>query len=258
MNPVGVIIVDYQSDPLLGRALNALSSTKFPHFNVVIVENNPKRPRINIPNNLRIEFICSKENLGFGRAVNLARRYLETPYFFLLNPDVVIFPETLSILFNYMEKQVDVGIAVPKLLGSDGTLQYSSRTFYNFSSILFRRTFLGKLFPNHSVLRRHMMADWDHNSIREIDWALAACMLIRAKAVGEEIFDPRFFLYFEDVDLCIRLKKTGWKVIYHPDAVAIHEHRQASRKRTFSRANYEHLISWIKFIVKHKGISGVK
>ncbi len=258
MNPVGVIIVDYQSDPLLERALNALSSTKPPHFNVVIVENDPKRPRINIPDNLNVEFLHSEDNLGFGRAVNLARRHLQTPYFFLLNPDVVLLPETLSILFNYMEKHADVGIAVPKLLESDGALQHSSRTFYGFSSILFRRTFLGKLFPNHPALRRHLMVDWDHQSIREIDWALAACMLIREKAVGEEIFDPRFFLYFEDVDLCLRMKKEGWKVIYHPEAVAKHEHRQKSRQSPFSRANYQHFINWMKFMVKHKGISGMR
>lgn len=258
MNPVGIIMVDYQSDPLLVDALDALSSIKSPSFNIVIVENDPKAPRIDIPDNLKVEFLRSEKNLGFGRAVNLARRHLETPYFFLLNPDVVLSPETLPILFTYMEKHDDVGLAVPKLLKSDGTLQYSSRTFYRLSDILFRRTFFGKLFPNHPSLKRHLMTDWDHDSIREIDWALGACMLIREKAVGEEIFDPRFFLYFEDVDLCLRLKKAGWKVIYHPEAVAIHEHRQKSRKSFFSRANYEHFVSWIKFVVKHKGFSGTK
>ena len=82
-------------------------------------------------------------------------------------------------------------------------------------------------------------------------------MLIRSKAAGEEVFDPRFFLYFEDVDLCLRLKKAGWKVVYHPEALAIHEHRQESRKNPFSRANYEHFKSWIKFILKYRNISGI-
>lgn len=257
MNSVGVIIVDYRSDPALDRALNALSSIQSPDLSIVIVENDPKRSRVNFPGNLKIEFLRSEVNLGFGRAVNLARRRLRTPYVFLLNPDVILFPETLSVLLDYMEKHPDVGIAVPKLLEKDGSLQPSARTFYNMSDILFRRTFLGKFFPNHSSLKRHLMTDWDHGSIREIDWALGACMLIREKAVGEEIFDPRFFLYFEDVDLCLRLKKAGWKVMYHPEAVAIHEHRQKSRKSFFSRANYEHFISWMKFVIKHKGISGV-
>lgn len=257
MNTVGVIIVDYQSDALLRCALSALTSLTFTQFSVVIVENSPQRPRTDIPNNLNIRFLSPERNLGFGRAVNLARRYLQTPYFLLLNPDVILLPEALSILYNYMEKHVDVGIVAPKLLGTDRKLQLSARTFYSFSSILFRRTPLGKLFPNDPVLKKHLMADWDHNSIREIDWALGACMLIREKAVGGEIFDPRFFLYFEDVDLCLRLRKAGWKIIYHPEAVAIHEHRQKSRKSAFSRANYEHLISWIKFMAKYRGVSGM-
>lgn len=98
------------------------------------------------------------------------------------------------------------------------------------------------------------MKDWGHASIQEIDWALGACMLIREKAVGAEIFDPRFFLYFEDVDLCFRLKKAGWKVMYHPEAIAIHHHRQKSRTSFFSRSNFAHLVSWIKFMAKHKSI----
>jgi GT2 family glycosyltransferase len=126
MNPVGVIIVDYQSDPLLANALNASSSIKFPRFNVVIVENNPKGLRVNIPKNLDVEFLCSEENLGFGRAVNWDRRHLKTPYFLLLNPDVILFQETLSLLYRYMEKWMDVGLAVPNLLEVNGALQLSS------------------------------------------------------------------------------------------------------------------------------------
>ncbi|MEK7307338.1 MAG: glycosyltransferase, partial [Nitrospirota bacterium] len=100
--------------------------------------------------------------------------------------------------------------------------------------------------------------DWDHMTIREIDWALGACMMIRTEAVPDEVFDPRFFLYFEDVDLCLRLKKAGWKVVYHPEAAAVHEHRQKSRKNPFSRANYEHFKSWVKFILKYRNISGIE
>lgn len=258
MNTVGVIIVDYQSDPLLDHALAALSHTS-PSFSlkVIVIENSPRNSQPEIPENLDVQFFRQEKNLGFGRAVNFAREKLDTPYFFLVNPDAVVFPETLSILHEYMENHEKVGLIAPKLLNSEGVVQASVRTYYTLPVILFRRTFLGKLFPNHRTLRKHLMSDWDHASIREVDWALGACMLIRREAVGNEIFDPRFFLYCEDIDLCLRLKKNGWKVIYHPDAKATHEYRQVSRKTFFSRANLEHFISWMKFITKYKSISGV-
>jgi len=257
MTDIGVIIVDYQSDPLLDEALTALSeSSSIDRLKVVVIENKPSGEHGKPPNNLDIQFFSQEENLGFGRAVNLARRMLKTPFFFVLNPDVQIFPDTLSVLHEHILSHPEIGVVVPKLLNTDGSVQLSVRTFYSLSIILFRKSFLGKLYPNHTSLRKHLMADWDHASIKEIDWALGACMLIRAEAVGKEIFDPRFFLYFEDVDLCLRLKKTGWKVVYHPEAVAIHAHRQKSRKVFFSRANFEHFKSWIKFMLKYKGVSG--
>ena len=257
LNQVGIIIVDYGSDPLLERTLNSIPiTTQSLKIKVILIENCPNRKKISYPKNLDVQSYQFQRNLGFGGAVNLARKKLDTPYLFLLNPDVELLPETISILYEFMESHDEVGITVPKLVDSHGNIQFSSRKFYDLSSILLRRTFLGKLFPNHPDLRNHLMMDWDHNSIQEIDWALGACMLIREKAVKKEVFDPRFFLYFEDVDLCLRVYKAGWKVVYHPRAIGVHEYCQKSRKSFFSKPNYEHFKSWMKFMAKYKSISG--
>ncbi len=259
MYDIGIIIVDYQSDPLLDQALMALAnSTLSSKFKVVVVENRPRRIHRIIPKNIDIQFLPQEKNLGFGRAVNLARWQLHAQYLFILNPDVQVLQNTISILNDFMEKNSRVGLVVPKLLDPEGNVQASARKFYDLPTILFRRTFLCKIFPNHPILQKHLMTDWDHATIREIDWALGGCMMVRAETVPDEVFDPRFFLYFEDVDLCLRLKKAGWKVVYHPEAVAIHEHRQKSRKNPFSRANYEHFKSWVKFILKYRNISGIE
>lgn len=259
MNDIGIIVIDYQSDPLLDQALMALANSALSStFKVVVVENRPRRIHRDIPKNIDIQFLTQKKNLGFGRAVNLARRQLHAPYLFILNPDVQVFQNTISILHDFMKKNSQVGLVVPKLLDPKGNVQASARKFYDLPTIFCRRSFLGKLFPDHQRLRDHIMADWDHMTIREIDWALGACMMIRTEAVPDEVFDPRFFLYFEDVDLCLRLKKAGWKVVYHPEAAAVHEHRQKSRKNPFSRANYEHFKSWVKFILKYRNISGIE
>jgi len=258
MISLGIIIVDYQSDPLLDEAISSIRSSQVQFkFKIVVVENCPIKHRLDSPQDSEIQFLPQRGNLGFARAVNLARYQLSTPYLLVMNPDTRLLPETLSTLYGYLEKHKNVGLVVPKLISPNRSLQFSARRFYDFPTVLFRRTFLGRIFPNHPIIRRHLMADWDHNDVREIDWALGACMMIRAEAVGEAVFDSRFFLYFEDVDLCLRLRKAGWRVVYHPQAVAIHDHRQSSRKKLLSRANYEHLLSWIKFVLKHRSISGV-
>jgi len=97
------------------------------------------------------------------------------------------------------------------------------------------------------------MQDWDHASLAEVDWGLGAAMLVRRRAVtGERLFDERFFLYFEDVDLCLRLHRAGWKVVYNPVAVMTHQHRRDSAQARASRAKLRHLRSLVKFLWKYR------
>ena len=97
------------------------------------------------------------------------------------------------------------------------------------------------------------MMDWDHADTREVDWVLGGAMMLRRDAIPKgNVMDERFFLYFEDVDLCLRLQKAGWKVMYYPDAVMVHHHQRASAKKIWNRAKFEHLKSWIKFSWKHR------
>ncbi len=251
---VGVILVDYRSDPQLPSALSALAAdTSGRILKVIVVQNSPTTSPPIPPPGLAVEWIRSAENLGFGRAVNLARARLHTPWLWVLNPDVQPAPNALGILVDYIDTHPNVGIIVPKLLHTDGQLQFSVRTFYDLPTLLLRRTPLGRYFPNHPRLRRHLMSDWDHADTREVDWALGACLLIRSAVVPVEVFDPRLFLYFEDVDLCLRLKLAGWPTVYHPQATARHLHAQASRHNPLSRAGFEHIKSGLRFIAKHRG-----
>ncbi len=249
---LGVILVDYRSDPSLKKALDCLASVEKPPLDIVVIQNCPRLPPPEIPPGLSVRFLQSTRNMGFGRAVNQARQHLQTSFLMILNPDVALTPDALCVLDTYLKGHPEAAIVVPKLLDMQGRLQWNVRCFYDFPTLLLRRTPLGALCPNHPRLRRHFMSQWDHAEIREVEWALGACMLIRSLAVPETIFDPRFFLYFEDVDLCLRLAKQGWKVIYHPEAVAYHEHRRASQN-LWSRAYFEHVKSGILFIMKHRG-----
>jgi GT2 family glycosyltransferase len=96
------------------------------------------------------------------------------------------------------------------------------------------------------------MMDWDHQSLKAVDWGLGAAMMIRRAAAGQMLFDERYFLYFEDVDLCFRIHASGWKVLYNPDAGMVHHHVRESARALSLRAKGHHFLSMMKFLWKQK------
>ena len=175
-------------------------------------------------------------------------------YILILNPDITLLPGSVEKAIHFLEEHPEVSLLLPKLLNPDGTLQFSCRTFPDFSAFLYRRTPLGKLFPHHKVIREHLMLDWEHDEIREVDWGMGACMFLRREDLKDQsIFDERFFLYFEDIDLCFRLKNEGRKVIYYPEAAMVHYHVRESVRGfiTLNWAKWELYKSVFKFYFKH-------
>src|SRR2546421_256364 len=117
----------------------------------------------------------------------------------------------------------DAGIIGPKLLNRDGSLQYSCRSFPNMGAGFFRNTPLGRLFPKNRFTQDYLMSDWDHSTVRDVDWVSGAALLIRREVLEQTGgFDEGFFMYCEDVDLCYRAHELGWRVVYYPDSVIYH------------------------------------
>ena len=252
-----IILVNYNTTALLVKCLESLKKPSIPvDYRIVVVDNNS--PDGGAERLLRdyqnISVIKNSTNDGYARAVNQAIREFNSDYILLLNPDIEVKPGSITTMLDFMNKHHDAGIVGGKLLNPDGTLQYSSRTFYTLSVILLRRTFLGKLFPNSKRLARHLMTDWDHNSVREVDWMLGACLMIRRSALKEVgLMDERFFLYFEDVDWCYRMKKGGWKVYYLPEAQMIHHHQRQSAQGFMNKTLAYHIMSMFHFYDKWGG-----
>jgi len=256
---LSIIVVSYNTREFISSCLNSIKKyLDGLTYEIIVVDNHSvdgscQLIHENFPD---LPLMENGENLGFARAVNKGYKKTSGKYLLILNPDIQILPGSIDKMIHFLEEYPETGLLLPKLLNPDGSLQFSCRTFYNFLILLFRRTPLGKVFPNHRIIRKHLMMDWDHREPREVDWGLGACMLLRKEALGgQDIFDGRFFLYFEDVDLCLRLKKEGWKVVYYPEAVMIHSHWRHSARGVFNRAKWEHLKSLIKFYLKHRRFS---
>lgn len=263
MEPIvlSIIIVNYNSGKMIKECLSSISKSflNLSH-EVIIVDNNSKDKYINFINEDFKKFLLLKnsKNIGFARAVNQGFWRAKGEIILVLNPDVKINPTSVEKAINFLENNPEVGILLPKLLNVDGTLQYSCRRFYTFPVLIFRRSPLKKLKPISQMIDKHLMKDSNHDKAMEVDWGLGACMFIRRSALnGDKIFDERFFLYFEDVDLCLRMKKKGFKVIYFPEAVMVHAHMRQSARGFLNRAKWEHLMSLLKFIIKHKRLKPI-
>ena len=249
-----VILVNYNTSELLLKCLESLEKQNIDvDYRVVVVDNNSQDGGVE---RLHKEYsdvtvIHNTTNGGYAKAVNQAIREFNSDYIMLLNPDIKVKPGSIEHMLDFMKKTPDAGIVGGKLLNPDGTLQYSCRTFYTLPVILWRRTFLGKLFPNSKILSRHLMLNWDHHSVREVDWMLGACLMIRRSALKEVgLMDERFFLYFEDVDWCYRMKKGGWKVYYLPDAEMVHDHQRQSAQGFMNKTLVYHIMSMFHFYDK--------
>ncbi|QQS15691.1 MAG: glycosyltransferase family 2 protein [Candidatus Moraniibacteriota bacterium] len=256
---VSIILVNYRSREKTRNCLFSLKKADLSGISheIIIVDNSEaddfgKEFRQEFP---EVIFVRNETNSGMGSGNNLGARQARGSFLLILNPDTIVRPDAIRQLFDMMKNHEDMGIAGPKLLNPDGTLQYSCLRFPKVWTPILRRTILGRFAPHH--LGRYLMTDFDHQQTRDVDWMMGSCLLIRADlyhCIGG--FDERFFMYFEDIDLCRRAWREGLRVVYCPDAIVVHDHaRGSARSRWFiapftSRLAREHIRSWIKYAVK--------
>ncbi len=251
---LAVVIVHYNSSADLDRCLESLVAyAPAADHRIIIVDNASQDHGLADVHGRYPDFqwIFSKVNLGYSKGCNLGMAQVEAEYYLVLNPDIVIQPGALQHLLDFADRTPRAGMVGPQLLNEDLTVQDSCRRFYNLKTLLLRRTFLGKFFPNSETVRLHLMGDFDHRSERPVDWVLGGCILVRRSAMLRTgPMDERFFLYFEDVDWCYRMWQAGFEVVYTPDARFIHRHRRQSAQGKFNRTFWLHLGSLISFYEK--------
>jgi N-acetylglucosaminyl-diphospho-decaprenol L-rhamnosyltransferase len=254
MNKATISIVSYCQKNLLDRCLAQIDSLSLPSgWHTIVVDNNSPDGSADMVEQRypRVTLVRLQENLGYGGGHNVAYAQTDGEYFFVLNPDVVVLAGSLEVLVQTLSEFSKAAIVGPCLLNPDGSSQFSARRFYTWGTIVCRR------FPipgRKRVNDYHLMKDQDLSRLLRVDWILGAAMGIRRSAFsGNELFDPRYKLYFEDVDLCYFAQKRGWDVLYCPSSKMIHDHQRVSGRGGFNRAKLCHFTSWVKFYQKSKG-----
>ena len=198
----------------------------------------------------RATLIANTDNRGFGAAHNQAIARSTGRYVLLLNPDSrVLNADVLPRMVAYMDANPDIGILGPKILNPDGTLQFSARRFPPMFAGIFRHTLLGKLFPNNRFVRGYLMSDNPHDRVMDVDW-LSGCALMARREMLEQIgvFDERFFMYCEDVDLCKRAHDAGWRVVYYPEVEVSHRIGAASDQNPIAMIKQHHRSMLLYFL----------
>jgi hypothetical protein len=250
-----VIVVSHNHLPVLKTCLASLFSIRWNvSFEVLVIENTGRDGtrewvRACYP---QVHTLQNQSPQGFAANVNHGiTAFADSRYVLLINPDCECLPGLLDQLVEFMDDNSNVGIAGPMLLNVDGSVQPSCRRFSTPGVLLHRALHLDVLGGWFASLHRYLMNDFDHRSIRDVDWVTGALLIVRRASIAAVgLMDDRYFLYSEDQDWCCRMWHAGWRVCYLPQARARHLHMREGMKKPWRRAGRYQLVSAFRMFHK--------
>ena len=265
MARVHLVIVNYNTADLLRQCLDrAFASAATVPYTVTVVDNGSTDGslamlRADFP---RVRTIAAGRNRGFAGATNLALRAIleELPpgparaheHVLLLNTDLLLAPETLQVLTDFLEETPDAGVVGPRVEKPDGALDLACRrSFPTPANALFKLAGLSRRFPRHARLAAYNLTHLDPARLTEVDAVMGACMLVRVAAIDDAgPMDEAFFMYGEDLDWAWRIKAAGWRVYYQPATRVLH-YKGATTSRQSERMIVEFYRAMYLFYRKH-------
>ncbi|MFH1420275.1 MAG: glycosyltransferase [Planctomycetota bacterium] len=254
---ISVLTVNYRCADQLAQLLESLQTHSAGlDVELVVTNNSPDDPvRLAGGGDVSVT-VFESTNVGFAAGINRAYRASRGNIVMIANPDVRVLDGTLQRAVERLHADPNIGVVLPLLRYPDGRVQQSARRFYTWPVVLYARSPLRMLRYRPAFFRRYLCEDLDRSAPVPVDWGLGAAMFLRrSDCDAGHILDERFFLYFEDVDLCYGMWQRGRSVMYCPDIECIHEHRRFSRN-PFSQAGWRHLQSLLRFVGKHGGLRG--
>jgi len=265
---ISVIIVSYNTCEILKNCLDALyENSKGIDMEVFVVDNNSYDGSANmVKNNFpSVLLLANNQNLGFAAANNQAFILAKGNYIILLNPDAFIRPSSLEQCVAFMDRTPRCGLCGGKIISPAGLLEPSARRFPSALSKLLALSGLRGKFPQSAILNYYEFGGFAHDRPQEVDWVPGTFTIVRKQLLDEiGFFDERFFIYYEETDLCVRAKNAGWKIYFIPDAEVTHIGGASSKTRkdkSFDNKAAQVLIfrmrsEWL-FYRKNKGMVGL-
>lgn len=253
--PVSVLIVSYNVRDYIVHCIQSILQSDYSgELDIIVVDNHSFDDSVEV---IRKQFpgttvIVNETNRGFGSAVNQAAEVAQGEYFLILNPDTVIQENSVARLVAYAENHSKAGMVGPKILNADGTLQPAcKRSFPTLSVALPKILGLSSLFPRSRWAGKYNLTYLDENRAHSVDAVSGSCMLI-PKSVFNGVggFDPDYFMFGEDLDLCYRIKSTGKEIHYTPVTQIVHYQGESVKSAPFDSLNAFYT-AMIRFSEKH-------
>ncbi|MFC1651014.1 glycosyltransferase, partial [Candidatus Latescibacterota bacterium] len=253
---LSVVIVNYNVSSFLDQALTTLKdSAQGIDHEVYVVDNASSDDSVPMIKEKHpwVKLIENEENVGFARANNQALRKVSGRYVLLLNPDTILRNDTLKTMLAFHDEHPEAGITGCKVLNPDGTLQLACRRGFPSPGVaFFKMVGLSNIFPKSKTFGAYNLTYLDPNTLTEVDAVSGSFMMIRKDALEKAgLMDEDFFMYGEDLDICYRVKKAGWKVFYVPSTEIIH-FKGESTKTVPSMTNVNNFYkAMLIFVNKH-------
>jgi GT2 family glycosyltransferase len=263
---ISVIIVSFNTRDVLRESIQSVyREMRDLRTEIFVVDNNSHDGSVEMVESEfpEVKVIRSLVNLGFGAANNVALEQAKGRFLVLLNSDAFLCHNALTVAFQNMEQNPAVGLAGGRLVGRDHSLQPSARMFPSILSDFLVLTGLAHKFSKSRFFGSFDRTWADPMQPAEVDWVPGAFSIIRTEALQKVgFFDPDFFLYSEEVDLCRRIQQAGYKIMYWPEIVVIHIGGESSRQiKTLEMSSTgAQLIRWrmrstLLYYRKHHGSS---
>jgi len=255
---LSIITVTWNNEKQIERQMKSvISGCKNLEFEQIVMDNASTDKTVEILKSLsNVKVIANTENKGFSHANNQGVEISTGKYLLFLNPDMKVEEGSLDVIVEWLEKRKDVGIVSPKLVDENGKLNEDTkpRRFPRVWEQVALILKLSHIFP--SMMDKYLMKDFDGNENQEVDSVRGSFMLMRREVVEKLgfAFDPRYYIWYEDVDICREVKKMGLKVMYSPVITATDYVGQSFKKaeslwkqKNFTRSMLAYFQKWEAF-----------
>ena len=229
---LSIIITSYRNPELLKICLNSIKNNfSGGNYEIIVVDSQTEEDtalmmREEYP---EIVFFPFSENVGFQELVKKGIHESRGDFFLILNSDIIVKKDSIEKMLEFIKSHPEIGMVGPQLVNFNETFQPSCFRFYSPFTIIYRRTFLGRLPLARKKLDEFLMKDYDHKNSKEVDWLMGSALLVSRRAVVKVgLMDSRFKMYLEDTDWCRQFWEEGFKVVYFPLAKMYHYHGRGS------------------------------
>ena len=232
---LSIVIVSWKTKNFIQKCLASIfREARNLKFEVFVIDNNSGDGTVEMVKNdfPQVKLIANTKNLGFAKACNQAMRQAIGDFVLLLNPDTEITNNALEKLVTFMMENPEAGVVGCKLLNPDNSHQLSVRRFPTFCSHFLMMLKIHNFLPEIKSIKNYYWLDFDYNKTQKVDQVMGAAFMIRTAVLKKVGFlDQKFFLWYEEIDFCKRIKKAGWQVYYFPDAQIKHQKGESFKQQ---------------------------